>query len=171
TTGAASVSIALGGGADAAAVTAWLRSLTYDNDGGDDPTPGARTVTITLDDGHGLAAHATVTVDVVAVNDPPTISAPSGLAVTAGSVVTVTGVVVGDVDSDVVQLLGELDAGTFADGRTTLAIAGSPGDVTAGVAAGSITWRAPSIARHGRLRLTVDDGDETASAEVSQRHS
>lgn len=167
TASAASISIALGAGADAAALTTWLRSIAYTNDGGDDPTPGTRTVEIALHDSGGLGAHATVSVTVVAVNDPPTISAPSGLIVAAGAVVPITDVVVTDVDSDLVQLRGELDAGTFADGHTTLQHTGQPADINARVAAESLTWHAPLIARHGRLRLTVDDGQATVSTEVA----
>jgi VCBS repeat-containing protein len=69
------LTITLNADATPARVQALLQALQYDNAGGDTPTPGARTIGITMDDGTGAtSATSTVTVTVTAVNDVPAIA-------------------------------------------------------------------------------------------------
>ncbi|HEX7094811.1 MAG TPA: FG-GAP-like repeat-containing protein, partial [Acidimicrobiales bacterium] len=123
------LTIALDGDADAAALGALLHSLAYENDAGDDPTPGDRVVTVTLTDQGGLTSTAIITVSVVAVNDPPVISAPAGYLVDAGAEVTIGDVTIEDVDSDVLHLNATVDVGAFGDGTTTFTRDGSAADL------------------------------------------
>ena len=58
-----------------AAVTALLRGTLYGNWERVDPFTGDRTVTVKLDDGTGQTTTATLTVKIIPINDPPTLSA------------------------------------------------------------------------------------------------
>jgi len=82
-TGGANLVITLNANATPTAVSALLRTITYDNSGGTTPTAGDRTVRVTVTDAAGgnTSAPADVTVTVVAV--PP--AAPSVPDLTAGS--------------------------------------------------------------------------------------
>ena len=68
--------ITLNGAADATAVTALVRNLTYRNTNDADIATPARTVQVTISDGTGAtSAAALVTVGINAVNDAPTLTA------------------------------------------------------------------------------------------------
>ncbi|WP_270090706.1 autotransporter-associated beta strand repeat-containing protein [Sphingobacterium sp. SYP-B4668] len=68
--------ITLNASATPAIVQALLRNLTYTNTNTTDPSTSARTVGVTINDGDGgTSTPANVTLDVVAVNDAPTLTA------------------------------------------------------------------------------------------------
>ncbi|OSQ26931.1 beta strand repeat-containing protein, partial [Thalassospira sp. MCCC 1A03138] len=68
------------GNATPARVASLLAAIQYSNSNADDPTTGARTVRVTVTDASGgfTSAPADVTVNVVGVNDAPTVSATGG---------------------------------------------------------------------------------------------
>ncbi len=71
--------IAFNGNATPEATQALLRNLVYANSNPTAPTPGARTVQVTLEDGDGGSTSAApVNVDVIALNTPPTLDAIGG---------------------------------------------------------------------------------------------
>ncbi|AQZ35152.1 hypothetical protein BHQ29_18990 [Pseudomonas sp. LPH1] len=75
-TGGASLVVTLNASANAAAVQALIRNLTYANGNDAAPSTAARTVSITVNDGDGgTSTAAQVTVNVIGVNDAPTITA------------------------------------------------------------------------------------------------
>jgi hypothetical protein len=163
-TGTTSVTVPLGPADDAAAVTGLLRAVTYANAGGDAPTAGPRTVTVTLRDGGGLAATATVTVAVQAVDDPPVLAAPSRLEAHAGSSVTLGPIAITDPDSATLDVRAQVDDGTFGDGRVELTASGSPAHVTDELSA--LTWHAPGHGATATLALEADDGTTLTTAAV-----
>ncbi|TRO14970.1 DUF4347 domain-containing protein, partial [Ectopseudomonas mendocina] len=75
-TGGASLVVTLNASANAAAVQALIHNLTYANGNDAAPSTAARTVSITVNDGDGgTSTAAQVTVNVIGVNDAPTITA------------------------------------------------------------------------------------------------
>lgn len=75
-TGGASLVVTLNASANAAAVQALIHNLTYANSNDAAPSTAARTVSITVNDGDGgTSTAAQVTVNVIGVNDAPTITA------------------------------------------------------------------------------------------------
>ncbi len=90
--------VSLNASATPAAVQTLIRAVDFANTGGGNPTAGARTVTITLNDGGGTAnggvstVVATTTVNVAAVDTPPTAVAdsPSGTETATFSFAVVT---------------------------------------------------------------------------------
>lgn len=68
------------GNATPARVASLLAAIQYSNSNADDPTTGARTVRVTVTDASGgfTSSPAEVTVNVVGVNDAPTVSATGG---------------------------------------------------------------------------------------------
>ncbi|RRV43103.1 DUF4347 domain-containing protein [Pseudomonas sp. o96-267] len=74
--GGANLVVTLNASANAAAVQALIRNLTYANGNDAAPSTAARTVSITVNDGDGgTSTAAQVTVNVIGVNDAPTITA------------------------------------------------------------------------------------------------
>lgn len=96
--------VTLNANATPALVQTLIRAVDFVNTGGDNPTAGARTITVTLNDGGGVAnggastVVATTTVTVVAVDDLPTAVAdtPSG----AENVTSAFALVANDTDPD-----------------------------------------------------------------------
>lgn len=77
--------------ADATAVSALLRNVTYFNNESDEPTEGARVVDLVMTDGDGGQSDTVqVTVNVVASNDAPTLSATLNTASYSENAVAVT---------------------------------------------------------------------------------
>ncbi|MBH3339813.1 DUF4347 domain-containing protein [Pseudomonas mendocina] len=75
-TAGASLVVTLNASANAAAVQALIHNLTYANGNDAAPSTAARTVSITVNDGDGgTSTAAAVTVNVIGVNDAPTITA------------------------------------------------------------------------------------------------
>jgi hypothetical protein len=163
-TGTTSVTVPLGPADDAAAVTGLLRAVTYANAGGDAPTAGPRTVTITLRDGGGLATTATVTVAVQAVDDPPVLAAPARVEAHAGSSVTLGPIAITDPDSAALDVRAQVADGTFGDGQVELTASGSPAHLTSRLSA--LTWRAPGHGATATLALEADDGTTLTTATV-----
>jgi hypothetical protein len=164
--GGTTVSVPLGPADDSTAVTALLRALRYTNDAGDVPTSGTRSVTVTLRDGGGLTAAATVEVTVQAVDDPPALDAPPQLTAAAGETVPAGAVTLSDPDSSVLDLHAEVDPGTLGDG-TSFDRIGSAAQLNAALTA--LTWTAPDHASTGTLTLTVDDGTTAVSTHIDLR--
>jgi hypothetical protein len=163
-TGTTSVTVPLGPADDAAAVTGLLRAVTYANAGGDAPTAGPRTVTVTLRDGGGLATTATVTVAVQAVDDPPVLDAPTRVEAAAGSSVPLGPIAITDPDSATLDVRAQVADGTFGDGQVELTASGSPAHVTGELSA--LTWRAPGHGATATLALEADDGTTLTTATV-----
>jgi hypothetical protein len=163
-TGTTSVTVPLGPADDAAAVTGLLRAVTYVNAGGDAPTAGPRTVTVTLRDGGGLATTATVTVAVQAVDDPPVLDAPTRVEAAAGSSVPLGPIAITDPDSATLDVRAQVADGTFGDGQVELTASGSPAHVTGELSA--LTWRAPGHGATATLALEADDGTTLTTATV-----
>ncbi len=65
------LSSSVAGGETAANFRGALRTVRYNNTGGDHPVDGNRTVTITVTDNAGDTGTDSITVDVAATNDPP----------------------------------------------------------------------------------------------------
>ncbi|SDM12851.1 Ig-like domain-containing protein [Oryzisolibacter propanilivorax] len=90
-----------------AAVGALLHNLVYDNSNVDNPTASARTLSVTVSDGDGGTSTAnTVTVNVVAVNDAPTLNPTNSVTSYAegGSAAVLSGsLTLADVDSTTFQ--------------------------------------------------------------------
>src|SRR5262245_37509633 len=91
--------IGLNASATPAAVQSLIQALNYLNTGDLAPTPSVRSVTITVADGDGGSATATVSLEVNAINNPPTLVAPAGIAAVEDTVTAVLGVTVADVDA------------------------------------------------------------------------
>jgi hypothetical protein len=163
-TGTTSVTVPLGPADDAAAVTGLLRAVTYVNAGGDAPTAGPRTVTVTLRDGGGLATTATVTVAVQAVDDPPVLDAPTRVEAAAGSSVPLGPIAITDPDSATLDVRAQVADGTFGDGQVELTASGSPAQLTGRLSA--LTWRAPGHGATATLALEADDGTTLTTATV-----
>ena len=77
-----------------------LRSVTYSNSAGDNPTSGVRTLSLLVDDGDDDSLIANTTVSVVPVNDASTLSAGGVLNFTENDAATVidNGIILADVD-------------------------------------------------------------------------
>jgi gliding motility-associated-like protein len=68
--------ISFNGNSSLASAQALVRNLTYSNSNSTDPSPLARTIAVTVDDGDGgTSVPALVTVNVIAVNDAPIMTA------------------------------------------------------------------------------------------------
>ena len=110
TDGSTPLVVTLGASADASAVQALLRNITYENVS-EDPSTAARTVRFVLTDGDGGTSSAiTETINVAAQNDDPAIALPAGaLNYTEGdgTVVIDATVTASDVDS------ADFDTGTL----------------------------------------------------------
>ena len=131
-----------------AAVEALVRAITYQNANENDPAAGDRNVRFVLTDSAGVAAPvADVTVDVLAVNDAPTISFFNQTL----SYVEGAGPIVLDTLNP--ALIADVDSADFADGSMTVRITGG-GDPTEDVLA--IQSQSPGTGRgrnqHIRLR-------------------
>ncbi|WP_227657660.1 beta strand repeat-containing protein, partial [Candidatus Magnetaquicoccus inordinatus] len=81
--------LTLSGSATLAHYQAALQSIRYQNNGGDQPTVGSRSVSYTVNDGDGNSAAVTSTLAVTAVNDAPTLSGSGSLTFTEGDNATV----------------------------------------------------------------------------------
>ena len=94
--------VTLDGNSTPGNVQTLVRAITYQNTDSDDPTTGARTVRVTVNDGDGgTSANADVTVTVAAVNDAPVVATTTGSAAyteNASAATIDSGVAVSDVD-------------------------------------------------------------------------
>lgn len=148
-TGVTALTVTFSAGASAAQVSDVVQALAYLNTNTVNPSTAARTVTVTLGDGAGGSVMATVTVNVTASNDAPTLGgldtdAPSGTQATAVLLDVGANATVTDADSP------NLDAGTLT---VTITVGGATGDVLAVgtstgliIGAGTITDVATQVA-------------------------
>ncbi|MCE8556947.1 VCBS domain-containing protein [Ruegeria pomeroyi] len=154
-----------------------IEALRYDNSNDENPTGGARSINIVLNDGAGNSATSTATVNVTAVNDNPGISGlPTDVTVTedtAGNI-NLSSVTLTDPDSDPITVTLSVDAGTFstpADGAgvgagvtetlvnaTTITLAGSVADIN------TYLDTASNIQYTGALNAS---GDDAATLSIS----
>ncbi|MEW5835207.1 MAG: DUF4347 domain-containing protein, partial [Pseudomonadota bacterium] len=75
-TGTSDLVISLNSSATPTATTALVRALTYRDSNSTDPSTATRTISVTVNDGSGGTSTASnVSVSVIGVNDPPTLSA------------------------------------------------------------------------------------------------
>ena len=170
---------ALNADATPALVQTLLAAIGYTNSAGDTPTAGDRTFTITLDDGDGADTEITTTVTVVAVDSAPTLTLPAAQSFAVNSTGnSITGLSVGDVDSDTVTVtltvegtitLAQTTGLTFdagADGSSTMTISGTIADVNAAIA--TLTYTPATDDRDGdTLSMTVTDGTTPVADTVS----
>lgn len=121
--------LSLTGSGDVTMYEQALRSLIYMNSD-PEPSPGPRTVVITVDDGEAISTPATATVLVVSVNDPPTLSfQPSEAVFTEGgppvALVQAGSVLVADVDDPTLTSL-TVTITNALDGTAEIINASSP---------------------------------------------
>ncbi|MGE0486784.1 MAG: hypothetical protein AB7Q81_21710 [Gammaproteobacteria bacterium] len=174
-------SITLTGAALPAAYETVLRTLTYDHTG-DDPTAGARTISVTATDQHGVVSTvATSTITVVPTNDAPFNAGgalPSDIAAiqNAATNVNLSTLNLQDVDENSLQVL-TLDLQT-AGANGTLAASNGGGVTVGGTAtlmtltgtlanlntyinnASAITYTGPTVGENiDTLAVTINDND------------
>ena len=109
-----------------------LRSVSYANTS-DTPSTALRTVSFNISDGLLTSSTATRNVNVAAVNDGPTITAPASFLVTEDVAVALTGIRFDDIDAGT-----GMTTATFTVTAGTLS-AVSTADVTVGGGAGRLT--------------------------------
>lgn len=124
-TGSGTLSVTFNSSADDADVAEVLHAIRYDHIG-DDLVTGSLTVTVTVSDDVPDSDSDTLTINTVAVNDAPTITAPASIGVTEDVASPLTGISFADVDSASFNVLA-----TFSVGSGTLS-ATSGGGVTVG---------------------------------------
>jgi large repetitive protein len=139
---------------------------------------GTATVTVRATDSSGLSVEDSFLVTVNAVNDAPVVSAPSDpLSVAEDVDLAITGLSVGDIDSNTLTVTLEASNGTLTLGTTTgLGVTGE-GTVTltlSGAAADINTALATLLYRGGlnfsgsdTLTVTASDGSLSAESSVS----
>ncbi|MCE8510004.1 hypothetical protein KBY28_16250 [Ruegeria pomeroyi] len=159
-----------------------IEALRYDNSNDENPTGGARSINIVLNDGAGNSATSTATVNVTAVNDNPGATGlPTDVTVTedtAGNI-DLSAVTLTDPDSDPITVTLSVNAGTFstpADGAgvgagvtetlvnaTTITLAGSVADINTYLDTASNIQYTGALNANGDdaalLTITANDGD------------
>ncbi|MBF0185848.1 MAG: tandem-95 repeat protein, partial [Magnetococcales bacterium] len=98
--------LTLGGAASLSTYQAALRSVGYQNSGGDDPTAGVRTVQWVVSDGVADSAAETVTLTLSAVNDAPILNGGAILSFTEGEGTSLIDATITVADADSSQLSG-----------------------------------------------------------------
>jgi trimeric autotransporter adhesin len=179
-TGGAALVIALNANATPARVVEVVQALGYNNTNIDAPTTGARTVQVTIRDaavGPGeTSTIASVTVNVTAVNDAPTITAPGSISVSEDVASALTGISIADVDAGGASVTVTLSVGsgtiaatsgggvTVGGTATARTLTGTVANINAFIAASNVTF---TTVLNGttNVTLTVDvsDGGNTGS--------
>ncbi|MEQ9472029.1 MAG: DUF4347 domain-containing protein [Roseitalea porphyridii] len=133
------------GNATPARVASLLAAIQYSNSSTDDPTTGARTVRVTVTDASGgfTSSPADVTVNVVGVNDAPTVSATGGTPTFTEN-------------GSAVDLFSGVTIGTVETGQT---ISGMTFTVTNAEASDSITLDGTAIALTNGTSGTTTGGN------------
>ncbi|MDE8741999.1 Ig-like domain-containing protein [Pectobacterium polaris] len=182
--GTATLTLSKAGGISASAAATAIDGITYRNTS-ENPTGSARTVTLmSISDNGGtsnggvetttLSIAATVTI--VAVNDSPTISAPTSITVTEDLAKAITGISFADVDANSNDVTVTLSVGSgvlnasnagvtvVGSGSSSLTLTGSITNINAYIADGNVLFNPASNAT-GNVTLTVgiDDGGNTGS--------
>ncbi|MBF0156916.1 MAG: tandem-95 repeat protein, partial [Magnetococcales bacterium] len=123
--------LALSGSATLANYQTALRSIAYTNAAGDNPTAGPRTISFMVNDGVDNSATQTASVNVLAVNDAPTVTAGATLAYTEGDVATA---------ADGTVTVSDADNATLASAQVSIVAGYHPGeDVLAFANTGTIS--------------------------------
>ncbi|MBF0185981.1 MAG: tandem-95 repeat protein, partial [Magnetococcales bacterium] len=125
----ASGTLSLAGVASLATYQAALQSITYLNQAGDQPTAGVRTVNWLINDGSADSLLVTSTIQVIAVNDLPLVTAGAALTYTEGDAATYLdgGVTVADVDNSSLQRARLLISSGYVGGEDQLTFANQAG--------------------------------------------
>lgn len=126
------------GNASLATYQTALRSVTYSNVGGDNPTGGSRTLSITVTSGALTSVAVTRSLSVTPVNDAPTLTASGGTVTFTENTASIA------VDSGIT--LADPDDGNFSEAIVSIGANGEGGDVLSFVNAAGITgsWSAGS---------------------------
>ena len=183
-TGSTPLTVTFNSNANAAAVTALVQNVTYENVNTDDPTAGARSVTIDITDGDGGASLTqNVVINVTAANDAPT---PMIVATDFGfneddSYRLLNTISVGDVDAGSAELSVTLSVSnglinltdttglTFTSGTNdsaTMTFTGTLTDLNAALA--TVTYRPDAnFAGTDVINLFVDDQGNTGGAPLT----
>ncbi|MCA6954972.1 Ig-like domain-containing protein, partial [Pectobacterium polaris] len=182
--GTTTLTLSKAGGISASAAATAIDGITYRNTS-ENPTGPTRTVTLmSISDNGGtsnggvetttLSIAATVTI--VAVNDSPTISAPTSITVTEDLAKAITGISFADVDANSNDVTVTLSVGSgvlnasnagvtvVGSGTSSLTLTGSITNINAYIADGNVLFNPASNAT-GNVTLTVgiDDGGNTGS--------
>lgn len=161
-----------------ATVAQWqaaLRTVAYENTS-DTPNTATRTIDFTVNDGTSSSNLATKSVAVSAVNDAPSIVAPTDLNATANLPLALSGISFSDVDAGTQPVTvtlsvpsGALSAtsggGTVVAGTTTnLTLTGSIADINAFVAGSNVTFTPSSnSAANVTLGVEINDGGNSGT--------
>ncbi|WP_167598988.1 Ig-like domain-containing protein [Comamonas sp. A23] len=183
--GTATVTLTIAGGLGTANAQAVIDGMTYRNSS-EAPTGGSRVVTLaSIRDNGGTsnggvdstAVSIAATVNVVAVNDAPTIIAPGSIAVTEDVTTALTGISFADVDAGAgsVTATFSVASGTLAatsgggvtvggSGTGTLSLTGTVADINAFIAANGLSFTtAANATANVTLMIAIDDGGNTGT--------
>jgi hypothetical protein len=123
--------LTLSGSATVAQYQAVLRTVTYENLNGDDPSPAARGISFVVDDGDRTSDPTTTTVAILGVNDAPVLTTTPGPSVyieNGAPVVVDAGLTAADVDDTTLSgATVTIDAGQLTAPQGRLAFVGSGG--------------------------------------------
>jgi hypothetical protein len=142
----------------------------------------AQTLSVSLNDngntgtGGALTSAATVALNVTAVNDAPTVTAPAAIAVIEDTVSVLTGITFADVDasSDIVIATLTVDAGTLAatsgggvtvgGTATSRTLSGTITDINSFIAASNLTYiPVPDSVATQTLSVSINDNGNTGT--------
>ena len=168
-TGGGNLVINFNANSTAAAVETLIRALTYENTNTDNPTGGAFTVRLTVNDGDGATtADTDITVNLSAVNDAPVNTVPASVNATEDTLFSFTGantISVNDVETDAfttqlsvnngvlnVSLTGGATISAGSNNSTTLTLSGTQAEINSALA--SLTYQ-PDSNFNGPDTLTV----------------
>ncbi len=174
--------VSLNADATPARVSDVLQAIAYSNSNNDDPAAGTKTIQVSIRDaaagpGSATSAPATVTVNVTAVNDAPTITAPATIGVTEDVASALTGISFADVDAGGAAVLVTLSApsGTLAatsgggvavggSGTGTLTLTGTIADINTFIAGSNVAFTTAADATADvTLAVSVDDQGNTGA--------
>ncbi|MES9926148.1 MAG: FG-GAP-like repeat-containing protein, partial [Candidatus Thiodiazotropha endolucinida] len=172
--GGTNLVITLDADADATAVSALVRNITYENTDTDDPTTGARTVRFVLTDGDGATSvDYDTTVTVSTVNDAPTLAATVANDTLTENTDTTSGAVFGTVTIDPIEggdniASAQLTLGGGIENSDTLTINGTAisglGSDSSGAITGGHSYSYTQAT--GVITITFAGGTDAATAEL-----
>jgi len=171
-------------GATQARVNSAMQQIGYANSA--DAPPALAQIDWTFSDGNSgaqgsggaLAATGSTTVSITAVNDAPTISAPTSFTVTEDVAGTIAGISFGDVDAGSATMTATLgvSSGTLAadtgsgvtvsgSGSASLTLVGSVGAIDSFIAANGVSFTTAANATGDvTLAVAINDGGNTGGA-------
>ena len=183
--GTATLTLSSATGLSSAATASLINAITYRNSS-ENPTAANRVVTLTgvRDNGgtsNGGADSSTLsiasTVNVVAVNDAPTIAAPGSITVTEDIGTTLTGISFSDVDAGSAPVVAtfSVNSGTLSAlsgagvtvgtvSGSSLTLTGAVADINAYIAAGSLSFiTASNNSASATLSISINDGGNSGT--------